>query len=128
MENKVIPSISADGLSGKSPAKAVEAKLKNEKFPPHPLWLVWAPCFAMIFPSHFYQVRVESESQALRVRVESSKNFSSRVRVLIWSSRVSKTVESLRVIGLHVRVNVESHEISHFFYYISYAIKWRPVG
>jgi len=36
---------------------------------------------------------------------ESSKNFSSRV-----------TVESLRVIGLQARVNVESNEISHFFY------------
>jgi len=41
-------------------------------------------------------------------------------------SRVTKTVESLRVIGLQARVNVESHEISHFFYYISYATRWRP--
>jgi len=31
-------------------------------------------------------------------------------------SQITKTVESPRVIGLQVRVNVESHEISHFFY------------
>jgi len=41
-------------------------------------------------------------------------------------SRVTKTVESLRVIGFQARVNVESHEISHFFYYILYAMKWHP--
>jgi len=45
---------------------------------------------------------------------------------MTWSSRVTKTVESLRVIGLQARVNVESHEISHFFYYIFYVTKWRP--
>jgi len=59
---------------------------------------------------------------------------------MTWSSRVTKTVESLRVISLLARVNVESlrvisllarvnvesHEISHFFYYIFYAMKWRP--
>jgi len=44
---------------------------------------------------------------------------------MTWSSRVTKTVESLRVIGLQARVNVKSHEISHFFYYIFYAMKWR---
>jgi len=39
---------------------------------------------------------------------------------MTWSSqsRVEKTVESLRVFGLQARVNVKSHEISHFFYYI----------
>jgi len=56
------------------------------------------------------------------VESESSKIFSSRV--MTWSSRVTKTVESLRVIGLQARVNVKSHEISHFFYYIFYAMKW----
>ena len=45
---------------------------------------------------------------------------------MTWSSRVTKTVESLRVIGLQARVNFKSHEISHFFYYIFYAMKWRP--
>jgi len=63
---------------------------------------------------------------------ESSKIFSSRVRVRVmtWSSqsRVTKTVESLRVIGLQARVNVESDEISHFSYYILYAVKWRPIS
>jgi len=34
---------------------------------------------------------------------------------MTWSSRAR--VESLRVIGLQARVNVELHEISHFFYY-----------
>ena len=47
---------------------------------------------------------------------------------MTWSSqsRVTKTIESLRVIGLQARVNFESHEISHLFYHISYAMKWRP--
>jgi len=40
--------------------------------------------------------------------------------------RVTKTVESLRVIGLKARVNVESNEISHFFDFIFYVMKWRP--
>jgi len=31
-------------------------------------------------------------------------------------SRVTRTVESLRVIGLQARVIVESHEISRYFY------------
>jgi len=37
---------------------------------------------------------------------------------MTWSSqsRVTRTVESLRVIGLQARVKVESNEISHFFY------------
>jgi len=67
---------------------------------------------------------VESESQALRVRVESesSKIFSSRVKVMTWSSqsRVTRNVESLRIIVLQARVNVESHEISRFFYIFCY--------
>jgi len=71
---------------------------------------------AVMCPSHFCRVRVESESQAPRVRVESesSKIFSSRVRVMTWSSRVTRTVESLRVIGLQAGVNVESQEASRF--------------
>jgi len=85
--------------------------------------------FAMMRPSHFCRVRVESESQALRVRVESesSKNFSSPSHDLVESSqnRVTRIVESLRVIDLQARVNVESHEILHFFYYIFNAMKWR---
>ena len=47
---------------------------------------------------------------------------------MTWSSRVTETVESLRVIGLQARVNVESHEVSHFFYYIFYVTKWRPIS
>ena len=63
---------------------------------------------------------VESESRALRVRVESesSEILSSQSRVTTWSSqsRVTRMVESLRVIGLQARVNVESYKISNFFY------------
>ena len=58
-----------------------------------------------------------------------------RVRVMTWSSRVTRTVESLRVIGLQARVNVESHEISRLFYdrfllwnSTQHAIKWRPIS
>jgi len=49
---------------------------------------------------------------------------------MTWSSqsRVTRTVESLRVIGLQARVNVESNEISHFFYDFLYAVKWRPIS
>jgi len=45
-------------------------------------------------------------------------NFSSQSHDLVKSiqSRVTRTVESLRVIGLQARVSVESHEISRFFY------------
>jgi len=41
---------------------------------------------------------------------------------MTWSSpsRVTRIVESLRIIGLQARVNVESHENSHFFYDIRY--------
>jgi len=59
---------------------------------------------------------------------EAFKIFSSPVRVMTWPNRVTKTVESPRVIDLQARVNVESHEISHFFYYIFYAMKWHPVS
>jgi len=47
---------------------------------------------------------------------------------MTWSSQsqVTTTVESLRVIDLQVRVNVESHEISHFFLWDFYAMKLHP--
>jgi len=56
-------------------------------------------------PSHFCQFRV-------------SQIFSSQSHDLVESSQsgVTRTVESLRVIGLEARVNVESHKISRFFY------------
>jgi len=67
-------------------------------------------------------------SPRVRVGSESSKIFSNRVRVRVmtWSSRVR--VESLRVIGLQARVNVEWHDISRFFYNIFFAMKWRPIS
>jgi len=79
--------------------------------------------------SHFCRVRVTSPSSQSRVRVIQKFFESSQSHDLVESSqsRVTKTVESLRVIGLQARVNVESHEISHFFYDISYAMKWRPI-
>ena len=52
--------------------------------------------WAVMHPSHF----VESESQALRVASELSKNFSSQ-------SRVTRTIESLPGIALKAQVNVE---------------------
>jgi len=83
-------------------------------------------------PSDFCQVRGDSEPQALWVRFESesSKIFLSLVRKshdLVESSqgRVTRTVKSLRVIGLQTRVNVESNEISHFFC-LYFGMKWRP--
>jgi len=91
----------------------------------------------LIFFVHKHQwcarvIFVESASQALCIRVESesSKIFSSQSHDLVESgqSRMTKTVESLRVIGLQARVNFESYEISHFFYYIFYAMKWCPTS
>jgi len=35
---------------------------------------------------------------------------------MTWSSRLTRIVVSLRVVGLQARVNVESNEISRFFY------------
>jgi len=76
---------------------------------------------------------VESESQALRVRV--ILNFFEWSQRHDFMSRVTRTVESLRVIGLQARVIVESHEISRYFYGIfllwngvQHAIKWRPIS
>jgi len=67
---------------------------------------------------------VESESYALgfRVESESSKIFSSRVRVMTWSSRVTRTVESLRVIGLQARVTRNFTFFQRHFF----ALKWHP--
>jgi len=76
---------------------------------------------SVVCPSHLCRVRVT----ALLVRVESVtvKKFLSRV--MTWSSRVessqrrvTRTGESLRVINLQARVNVESNEISHFTYVV----------
>ena len=39
--------------------------------------------------------------------------------------RVTRTLESLAVIGLQARVNVESHEISRFLRHF-FAMKWHP--
>jgi len=60
-----------------------------------------------------------------------------RVKVKIWSSqsRVTRTVDWLRVIRLQARANVESHGISRFFYDIflllnitQHAMKWHPIS
>jgi len=92
-------------------------------------------------PSHFCRVRVTSalsQSHLKFFRVE-SETWLGRVE----SESSHKNVESFRVIGLQTRVNVESHEISHFFllHFLCYemapdklengaqhAIKWRPIG
>jgi len=47
---------------------------------------------------------------------ESSHSHLKFCRVMTWSSRVTRMVESLRVIGLQARVNVESYKISSFSY------------
>jgi len=74
---------------------------------------------AVMCPSHFCRVRVTSPSSQSHLnffRVESESRLG-RVRV-----------ESLLVIGLQARVNVESHEISRIFYEIFYAMKWLPIS
>jgi len=55
----------------------------------------------------------------------SSKIFSSQCQShdLVESESSHK---NFRVVRLQARVNVESHEISHFLYYIFYATQWRP--
>jgi len=62
-------------------------------------------------PSHICRVRVEPESHHKPFESESSKIISSQ-------SRVTRTVESLRVIALEARVNVESNEIAYFFLFL----------
>jgi len=58
---------------------------------------------------------VESESQATRVRGESE---SSKIFFESESESWLGRGESLRVVNLQARANVESHEISRFFYNI----------
>ena len=71
----------------------------------------WASyCYSVMCPSHF--CRITSPSSQCPVRV-------------IWNFFESSR-KKYRVIGLQARVNVESHEISHFFYDILHAMKWRP--
>ena len=76
--------------------------------------------------SHFCRVRVTCPSSQSRVRVIKIFFYSIHGLVESSQSRVKRTVESVRVIGLQARVNVESHEVLHFFYDIFYAMKWRP--
>jgi len=59
---------------------------------------------------------VESESRALRVRViwNFVESKSRHDLVELSQSRVTRMVESLRIIGLQARVNVESYKISNF--------------
>jgi len=57
---------------------------------------------------------VESESRALRVRVIWNFVEPSQSRVMSWSCRVTRLVESLWVIGLQARVNVESYKFQAF--------------
>ena len=73
-------------------------------------------------------------ARVIFVELESFKIFSSRVMTWSSQSRVTVTVESLRVIALQARVKVESNEISYFFYDFfmlrngaEHAIKWCPI-
>ena len=61
-------------------------------------------------PSHFCRVSVTSPSS------QSDLKF----------FRAESSHKNCRVIGLQARVNVESHEIWHFFYDIFCTMKWRP--
>jgi len=95
-------------------------------------------------PSHFCLVRVESESQALRVRViqhffESSQGQS---HDLFESSHKNCRVTSSHWLEAGVNVEsheisrfyyVESHEMSHFLYFLlwngtQHAIQWHPIS
>jgi len=71
----------------------------------------------MVSGSDVFESFLSSQSHK-PLESDSSKIFSSRVRIMTWSSRVTRAVESLRIIGLQARVNVKSHEISRFFYNI----------
>jgi len=65
---------------------------------------------SVMCPSHFCRVRVTSPSS------QSSEILSSQSRVMTWSSqsRVTRMIESLRVIGLQARVYVESYKFQTF--------------
>ena len=87
--------------------------LTRQKWLGHITELTMRKCSNLKLSECFYQwcvrvIFVESQSSQSHL-----KFF--RVRVMTWSSRVTRTVESLRVIGLPARVNVESHEILRFF-------------
>jgi len=77
-------------------------------------------------PSHFCRARVISPPES-----ESSKIFSSRVRVMTWSSRVR--IES-RELSSHLGslvCNLESmsnHTKFHVFSTTFFAMKWRPIS
>jgi len=77
----------------------------------------------------------ESESSQSYLNFFRVESIQSHDLVELSQSRVTRTVESLRVIGLQARVNGESHEISRIFYDIfllwngaQRAIKWRPIS
>jgi len=88
-------------------------------------------------PIHICRVRVESESQALRVRVESgsSKIFSSpvKVRVMTWSSqsRVTRIVQSQELSSHFDSLvckleSMSSHTKFHVFSTTFFAMKYYP--
>ena len=64
-------------------------------------------------PSHICRVRVEPESHHKPFESESSHDLVDSSQI-----RVTRTVESLRVIALEARVNVESNEIAYFFLFL----------
>jgi len=105
--------------------------LEHPEYPPRGNQVTSTSDMFKSFLSRQSRVRVTSP----RVRV--MYNFSSQSHDLVKSiqSRVTRTVESLRVIGLQARVSVESHEISRFFYDTfllwngtQHPIKWRPIS
>jgi len=84
----------------------------NELFPGYNTFCQW--CARVIF------VKSESSQSHKPFESESSQNHLKIFRVvsesshdLVESERVTKTVRSLRVIGLQARVNVQSHKIKN---------------
>jgi len=77
------------------------------------------------FESESSQIHKPFETESSQSHLKFFESSQSHDVVESSQNRVTKTVESPRVIDLQARVNVESHEISHFFYYIFYAMKWR---
>ena len=67
-------------------------------------------------PSHFCRVRITSPSSQVRVIQNFVESSQSRVIDLFESShsQVTRMVESLRIIGLQARVNVESYKFQTF--------------
>jgi len=62
---------------------------------------------ALVISSDVPESYLPSQSHLNFFRVKSKSSFT-------WSSRVTRTVKSLQVIGLQARDNVESNEIQHF--------------